>query len=215
MINLTQLNEFLNLSATAMGIIPVAVYFSKKKLKWANYIILFLGISTILDVITFIIYKFYNQDSYWLTPFYIFNNIILISLFTISAIKDNQLSKILKLFSVFSLLFASVWFMFFSDLNNYDRWIWLFTQLIILTILSLFMYDLFKNSIISLQKNSSFFIAVGLSVIFLVPILSSLLQYELNNLSPNFFTYSLLVINISSIISYLIILKGITLLRKA
>jgi hypothetical protein len=206
---IVQINETFNLLAILTGLVPVGIaIFFRKKDNWLTYLIWLFIIVTLLDITTFIVYKFLKQNIQWISPFYMFVIVVLLPIYFYHAIKETYLKKILILFQVIALLALTSKFVFSPNFSKYDQWSWLGIQIYIEILCIFNLFFVFRN-LRSVTNNPHLYVSIGLFFMFFTPMFSSFFQDELYKTSPYYYQISLIILNFSSIISYLIVAVGI------
>ncbi len=208
--SLVTLNEFLNILMMVTSFLLVLFSYSKiKYTKQARFIFMYLLLGVVVDSITFYFYKIKNQNSYWLTPFYFLQFFVLLS-FAFRSFLNEYYQKKAMVFLIFLGIFLLICRYFFFDyINNYDNIAWFFIQLYYVVLCLVFFYFQTKFTKSTLYRNSFFIFTLAVFINCLMPLLSNLLQYSLYETSPVYFTYALLIINISGIIANLLIFRAI------
>jgi hypothetical protein len=208
--NWTKINEICNVVATATTLLPL--YFITKKLRGSladTILFCYLLFSFILDSLTFYIYKVLDQNSYWLTPFYFINNFIILSCFFQKSSNDTFIEKRLPIFIVIGSLFLIIRILFFKAAIRYDEISWFAIQVYFI-IMSLY---IIRNQAFTIKRqlsqNSIFLISLGVFIYSFFPLFSGLIQSKLYATSPDYFQISLIILNISNILSYILMARGI------
>jgi hypothetical protein len=208
--NWTKINEICNVVATVTTLLPL--FFATRNIRFssANRLIFsYLLISFILDCITFYIYKAFNKNSYWLTPFYFINNFLILSLFFQETSLDNLLKKRLPLFIIIGCLFLISRILFFKAMIKYDEISWFFIQTYFIILCLYIIRDQTITSKKALSRNPLFLIPLGVFIYSFLPLFSGLIQSKLYAASPDYFQISLIILNISNILSYFLMARGI------
>lgn len=192
-------------------VIAIRVY---SAMSWSKYLFYyFLGLS-ILDIITFCVYKFLGQDSYYLSPFYLFVSFIPFSIIYYLGLSNTLVKKVIAIVTVFLSLLFLLKFVFFVQWNLYNIENNLVLKIYKIIVCLLAFNFFLKDASKSLLKMPLFLITFGFFIIGVVPIISDFIRERLFETSPEYFQISLMIINITAIIAYYLMGKGLVLLRK-
>jgi hypothetical protein len=203
-------NEILYIVAMASTLVPISMILFKFKNTILHKILFcYFFSSIILDSLTYYFYTFPKIDAYFLTPFYFLYHFGLISFFFyFSNFKKSLKTFIISGFIIgtISLIIRSI---YIGGFKGYDEKSWFGIQLYFILLALL----VFNNEVSKIQKsifkNSTFLISAGLLLVSLFPLLSGLFQKQIFETSPDFFQFSLMIVNVSNITANLIYAKGI------
>ena len=213
---LSILNETLNLIAVFIGIISIFILFPFKKLLiWQYIIIIHFVIISLLDIFTFYVYKVQNQNSFWLTPIYVPNVFLGVGLFCYFANPNGFYKKIFKSQIIILGTLLLIKMLFYTTYIAYDEWVWLLLQIFCIIFCLTYLYFLFNYNKKAIFRNPHSFIVIGFLLAMVTPLFSNFLQFYLLEISKDYFTYSLLILNIAAIIAYLLIIRGLLLSKPS
>ena len=215
MINWTLINEITNLIAVAVQLVLVVIAIKfYSAMSWSKYLFYyFLGLS-ILDIITFYVYKFLGQDSYYLSPFYLFTSYIPFAFLYYFALPNKILKRgiiivtgVLSSLFLFKLTLLVQW-----NAHNIEN---SFLVKIYKIIVCLIAFNfILKDASKSLVKTPLFMVTMGFFMNSMIPIVSDFIRKHLFETSPEYFQISLMIMNITAIIAYYLMGRGLVLLRK-
>ena len=210
----TEVNEISNLLSIFTSFIPF--FIAAKGFNISNLhklLFIYYLADILLNVSTFIIYKFYDYDSYWLDPLYYVNFLGVISLFIYKSTNITILKRGILFLAPLGLLAALYRAFAVVNLKQYDEYSWFCIQAYFVIIHLIVIRKELLNPKILVSKNPLFLISSGFLIACIFPIVSGILQHKLYEMSPDYFQISLIVLNLSFIVSNLIIARGIYFLR--
>lgn len=195
-------------------LIPLLFAFKGSRFSLLHQILFFhFSVGFLLDVITFCIYFFYDENSYWLTPFYYANFFGVVSYFLFKSTNIVLLKRALPWIIAVGLVVLFLRVFWFIGLTKYDAQAWFGIQVYFICLHIIIMRkELFKLNITPF-RNPFFLISAGFIIGCVFPLISGLLQYKLYETSPDYFQISLIILNLSFVVANLIIGRGIYLLR--
>lgn len=192
-------------------VIAVRVYSATS---WSKYLFYyFLGLS-ILDIITFYVYKFLGQDSYYLSSVYLFTSYLPFAFLYYHALPNKMLkggifivTGLLSSLFLLKMTFLVQW----NEHNIENNFLVKIYKIIVCLIAFNF---ILKDASKSLVKTPLFMITMGLFINSTIPIVLDFIREYVFETSPEYFQISLMIINITAIVAYYLMGKGLVLLRK-
>ncbi len=174
--------------------------------KWSysiitKLLIFYFAFGLILDGMTFYIYKFLDQNSYWSAPLYYFNYFVILSCVLYFFLKNHIFSKYLTYLMSLGCLFLMSRLLFFNDINTYDNIAYFSIQSYFVLVCLITFYIQAQKPQIRFFNHPLSLISAGIFLNCLLPLISNLLQYNLYETSPIYFQIALIILNISAIIA--------------
>lgn len=200
--NWEKINEYLNLIAMFSAAFPL-LYGIRK---WyystvAKLLIFYFAFGLVLDSMTFYIYKFLDQNSYWSAPLYYFNYFFILSWILYLLLKNHIFSKYLVYLIAAGFTFLSSRLIFFNNINTYDNIAYFSIQLYFVLVCLIIFFIQSQKTKIKIFNSPLTLISAGIFLNCLLPLISNLLQYNLYETSPVYFQIALIILNLSAIVA--------------